>query len=298
VASFADSLFFSDYLKQPRTVLRLRTGKLLEAARLLAVCDRLWCRFAQFNLGAHVLEFAQPSFEFTCHNYQINLVMVRLSLALVSGFGVIGALSGAADDVLPSHFNFDRYSAMADHSPFAVATAVAVPAATPDFAKDLYVANAAHSPECDMVTIASGSDQNFKKYLSTMVPVDGYSIARIEWSEKVGETKVAISKDGKFFILSFNQALLSQAASARRAVADQTLPSVPIIHSLEAGQASRAHSRGVIQRNPRGVAAAARTPNPTPPPTPNLEPLEPPQVFNPQQLQQELEKMQNGQLPP
>jgi len=89
--------------------------------------------------------------------------MVRLSLALLSGFAVTGALSGSAEDVLPPRFNFDRYSAMADHSPFAVATAVAVPAAAPDFAKDLYVANAAHSPECDMVTIASSSDQNFKK---------------------------------------------------------------------------------------------------------------------------------------
>ena len=87
-----------------------------------------------------------------------------------------------------------------------------MPAATPDFAKDLYVANAARSPEGDMVTIASTSDQNFKKYLNTKEPVDGYSIASIEWSDRVGATKVTINKHGKFATLTFNQALLSQAA--------------------------------------------------------------------------------------
>jgi len=29
-------------------------------------------------------------------------------------------LSGRADDVVPSHFNFDRYAPMLHHSPFAV----------------------------------------------------------------------------------------------------------------------------------------------------------------------------------
>src|SRR5207249_12007601 len=127
-------------------------------------------------------------------------------------FAVSGAITGRADDVLPPRFNFNRYSAMVDHSPFAIATAVALPSATADFAKDLYVANAARSPEGDMVTIASSSDQNFKKYLSTRQPVDGYSIASIEWSDRVGATKVTISKDGKFATLTFNQALLTQQA--------------------------------------------------------------------------------------
>ncbi|PYJ72403.1 MAG: hypothetical protein DME72_08050 [Verrucomicrobia bacterium] len=125
---------------------------------------------------------------------------------LMSIFAVSGAITGRADDVLPPRFNFNRYSAMVDHSPFAIATAVALPSATADFAKDLYVANAARSPEGDMVTIASSSDQNFKKYLSTRQPVDGYSIASIEWSDRVGATKVTISKDGKFATITFNQA--------------------------------------------------------------------------------------------
>jgi hypothetical protein len=177
--------------------------------------------------------------------------MVKVSLALLSSFAIIGALSGSAEDVLPPRFNFDRYTRMVDHSPFAVATAMALPDATADFAKDLYIANAARSSEGDMVTIMSSSDRNFKKYLNTKEPVDGYSIASIEWSEKVGKTKVTISKDGKFATLTFNQSLLSQAASAERPAVDQMLPRVPIIPSPRAGQASRAHARGVVERNPK-----------------------------------------------
>src|SRR5258708_28025572 len=141
-----------------------------------------------------------------------QVIITRYSPALMSIVAGFSAMSGKADDNIPLRFNFDRYSAMVGHSPFAIATAVALPSATSDFAKDLYVANAARSPEGDMVTIASSSDQNFKKYLSTKQPVDGYGIASIEWSERVGATKVTISKDGKFASITFNEALLSQPA--------------------------------------------------------------------------------------
>src|SRR5213592_1644960 len=126
---------------------------------------------------------------------------------------LLGATYSQAEDALPPQYNFDRYAKMVDQSPFSVATAVAAPAATPDFAKDLYIANAARSQDGDMVTIASTSDHNFKKYLTTKEPVDGYSVANIEWSDKVGATKVTISKDGNFATLTFNQALLSQPLS-------------------------------------------------------------------------------------
>src|SRR2546421_12366273 len=107
----------------------------------------------------------------------------------MSIFVVIAILSARAED-LPTKLNFDRYKGMLDHSPFAVASAVIAPAATPNFAKDLYVANAARSPDGDMVTIASSADKEFKKYLTTKNPVDGYAISNIEWSDKVGETRV------------------------------------------------------------------------------------------------------------
>src|SRR5215475_11259721 len=130
----------------------------------------------------------------------------------VTILAVIGATYSQAEDVLPPQYNFDRYSKMMDKSPFAVATAVAAPAATPDFAKDLYIANAAKSQDGDLVTIGSTADHNFKKYLTTKESVEGYSIANIEWSDKVGGTKVTISKDGNFATITFNQALLQQPA--------------------------------------------------------------------------------------
>ncbi|MCA1659275.1 MAG: hypothetical protein LC642_01855, partial [Verrucomicrobiaceae bacterium] len=115
----------------------------------------------------------------------------------------------AADDV-PKSFEFGRYQGMLERSPFAIATAVAAPAATPNFAKDLYVANAARSKDGDLVTIASSADKNFKKYLKTNEAQDGYKITSIEWSDKVGATKVTISKENQTATLTFNEALLRQ----------------------------------------------------------------------------------------
>src|SRR5438046_9830068 len=104
---------------------------------------------------------------------------MKYSSALILILALLGVIYSQAEEVLPPQFNFDRYSMMVDHSPFAVATEVAAPAATPDFAKDLYIANAARSPDGDMVTLASNADHNFKKYLTTIEPVNGYGLARI-----------------------------------------------------------------------------------------------------------------------
>src|SRR5213595_1581604 len=152
---------------------------------------------------------------------------MKYSPALVFILSLLGAVYVQAEEVLPPQFNFDRYSKMVEHSPFAVATEVAAPAATPDFAKDLYIANAARSPDGDMVTLASTSDHNFKKYLTTKEPADGYSIANIEWSDKVGATKVTISKDGNFATITFNQALLSQTAPNVGPASRGVTPSMP-----------------------------------------------------------------------
>jgi hypothetical protein len=133
-----------------------------------------------------------------------------------------------ADDV-PKPYTFARYQAMLDRSPFAVATAVAAPAPTPNFAKDLYIANAARSADGAFVTIASSADKNFKKYLSSDAPEDGYSITNVEWSDKVGATKVTISKDGQTATLAFNEALLKQPLAAGQAPQAQPIiaPQVP-----------------------------------------------------------------------
>ena len=199
---------------------------------------------------------------------------MKYSLTLATILAIAGATYSQAEDVLPRQYNFDRYATMVDQSPFAVATAVAAPAATPDFAKDLYIANAARSQDGDLVTIASTGDHNFKKYLTTKEPVDGYSISSIEWSDKVGQTKVTISKDGNFATLTFNQALLSQV-SPGGSVGARPLPApampvpnpggVPNVHApklpanvppelqqlIPSRDAMQPRTRGMIQRSPR-----------------------------------------------
>jgi hypothetical protein len=200
---------------------------------------------------------------------------MKYSLTLVTLLAVAGVSYSRAEDVLPPQYNFDRYSKMMDQSPFAIATAVAAPAATPDFAKDLYIANAAKSQDGDLVTIASSTDHNFKKYLTTKEAVDGYSVASIEWSDKVGQTKVTISKDGNFATLTFNQALLSQSSPGgpmgARPVPAPVMPvqnpaGVPNAHAPKlppnvppelqqlippARDVSNPRTRGIIQRNPK-----------------------------------------------
>ncbi len=136
-----------------------------------------------------------------------------------------------AEDDLPSPAKFGRYEPMLKRSPFAVASASAPAGATPDFARDLYVANAAHSADGDFVTLASTTDKNLKEYLNTRETVDGYSISNIQWSDRVGETKVTITKDGQFATLTFNEALLSQAIQnpvAPMAQQPQGIPGRPV----------------------------------------------------------------------
>ena len=204
---------------------------------------------------------------------------MKYSFTLVTIIAIAGVTYIHGEEVLPPQYNFDRYSKMMDQSPFAIASAVAAPAATPDFAKDLYIANAARSQDGDLVTLASTADHNFKKYLTTKEPVDGYSVASIEWSDKVGQTKVTINKDGNFATLTFNQALLSQAAPGGGAAArPMPAPAMPVpnpagvpnthapklppnvppeLQQLIPSRDSMPRTRGMIQRSPRTTKGSA-----------------------------------------
>ena len=210
---------------------------------------------------------------------------MKTSLVIVICFLPVMAL---ADDPLPKRPDFNRYKAMLDRSPFAVAT-VAVTTATPDFAKDLYVANDARSDDGAFVTLASATDKNFKEYLTTKGPNEhGWGISDVQWSDQIGQTKVTITKDGKYATLTFNQALLSQTSNQLQANAMQAqlfppgiaappqpyvkpapIPSLPPSFQQPirpiVPQPGQIHQRGVIQRNP--------TPIPTPiVPIPNVPP--------------------------
>jgi len=211
----------------------------------------------------------------------------NLALALLALLGIVPLSMLLADDV-PAPYTFARYQPMMDRSPFAVATAPAVAAPTPNFAKDLYVANAAHSEEGDFVAIASSADKNFKKYLSSKGPEDGYSIINIEWSEKVGATKVTIGKDGQTATLTFNEALIKQPTATgpppqmpeQRNVQAQPIVPAPVTQPQPNYQQQRPapvpqlptpppRIRGVIPKNPN--VPTTPVPAVTVAPTPEVE---------------------------
>ena len=201
-----------------------------------------------------------------------------------------------ADDI-PAPYTFARYQAMMDRSPFALATKPVEAAPPPNFAKDLYIANAAHSKDGDFVTLASSADKNFKKYLSTDHCEDGYCIKDIEWSDKLGATKVTISKDGQTAPVGFNEALLKQTVAGQappqqqvpqqqqqqqiqpqQIVPQPVVPQQPAVQQQQNIQQQRPapipqlptpppRVRGVIPKNP----TAAVTPAPTVAPTPEVE---------------------------
>ena len=134
---------------------------------------------------------------------------LKALVRLLAGLLTSGTMLAA--DNLPKPLAFARYQAMTEKSPFAVATAAVPPPVAPNFAKDLYIANAAKAPEGDLVTVASSADRSLKEYIVSSAPnAHGFGIANIEWSDKVGATKVTITKDGQFATLTFNQAVLSQ----------------------------------------------------------------------------------------
>lgn len=190
-----------------------------------------------------------------------HIVTTFLLSALVSAEYAL-----AADDI-PKPAPFVRYEVMMNRSPFAVATAVAPAPVAPNFAKDLYIANAARLPGEGVVTLNSSSDKNLKEYLTTKGPnAHGYGIANIEWSDRVGATKVTIAKDGQFATLTFNQALLSQPLASNPSQQIQPVPQLP-------GQP------GIAQPVP-GVITPNPNPNPNmirPAPIPTL-PTPPPRV--------------------
>ena len=194
-------------------------------------------------------------------------------LAMSSIVVLSGVVAAWAEDAIPKHADFSRYEAMLKNSPFDVASAPALAAQAPSWSKDLYVANAAHTPHVDLVTLMSVSDRNLKEYLSTEKPNDhGYGIANIEWSDDPAATKVTISKDGQFATIGFNEALASQPNGAfppspmtqpMGMKQNPQLPQFPVVP----------HTRGVIPRNPNQMQGMEGMPGqPAPPPVPPKEP--------------------------
>jgi len=175
---------------------------------------------------------------------------------------LLSVTTGIADD-LPKTPSFARYEGMMNRSPFAVATAAVPPPQAPNFAKDLYIANAARLADEGVVTLTSSTDKNLKEYLSTKAPnKSGYSISNIEWSDRVGATKVTITKDGQVATLTFNQALISQPLASVPVPQPQAVPQQP----QPVQQAGGVPAQPNPQLNANMIKPAPIPTLPTPPP--------------------------------
>lgn len=184
--------------------------------------------------------------------------LISLSILAVSV-----SITCRADDVIPKRTDFSRYAAMVEHSPFAVASAPSLASTTPSWSKDLFIANAAHMQEADLITIMSLSDKNLKEYVSTDESnPHGYGIASIEWSDNPGATKVTISKDGQFATLGFNEAVMAQPPM----IPNAPPPQFPGVKPGTPPTLPAPHVRGVIPRKPSQVS-----------PPPNSAPMHAPE---------------------
>jgi len=198
----------------------------------------------------------------------LSVLIVLCSPGRSLGQGGSKTAAPRADDAIPKRLDFNRYAVMVDRSPFAVATAPTQVAGPPAWSKDLFIANAAHTPEVDVVTIASVSDKNLKEYLTTQGPNDhGYGIAAIEWADTPGGTKVTISKDGQFATIGFNEAVMTQGPQPIQP--QPFTPNMPAAAVKPQPPLPVPHVRGLIQRSrqPAGTSPA---------PVPNAAPLEAP----------------------
>jgi hypothetical protein len=121
----------------------------------------------------------------------------------------------AAAQPLPTPYPEARYSQMSAKSPFAVATAVATAAPTPDFAAQLYVDGVVNINGTDFAAIKSrASDQPLSLFLAVgKTSDDGLKVERVKWSDEIGKSTVDVSKNGERATLAFDQDTIKTAGS-------------------------------------------------------------------------------------
>jgi hypothetical protein len=167
-----------------------------------------------------------------------RLFSVMNAIPLFLAGALLAEPAFAAHTVLPEPLPASRYEKMIESSPFALATATAAPAEKgPGPFANLFVSAIAQLKDADgkvqdVVTIKSRGDQSTFTLVGNDANKDGMQLASIEWSDKVGATKVTLKKGTEFGTVEFDQANLqgpSQPAPVPRALqpGGVPLPAVP-----------------------------------------------------------------------
>jgi hypothetical protein len=180
----------------------------------------------------------------------------------------------AVQDVLPASLPSSRYDKLIEASPFALATKTEAPVEKgPGPFVHLFVATIAQFKDADgktrdMVTFKSRADQSTFTLEGNEPNKEGYQIAGIEWSDRVGETKVTLKKGTEFGTVEFDKANVTGPAQPAnpqaRPGAAPARPGVPGVVTPNTNPAQRNNLRVPVPQVPRPTAVPA--PNAIPKP--------------------------------
>jgi hypothetical protein len=187
------------------------------------------------------------------------------SVALVSATIACTTSAFAVQEVLPQPLPSARYDKMIEASPFALATKTEAPVEKgPGPFVHLTVATIAQLKDPDgktrdIVTFKSRADSSTFTLEGNEPNKEGFQIAGIEWSDRVGETKVTLKKGTEFGTVEFDKANVTGPPQGAN---PQARPGGAVIPGAGANPA---------QRNPLRPTVPA-VPRPTVPPVPSAVP--------------------------
>jgi hypothetical protein len=144
---------------------------------------------------------------------------VSFLCALFACFCARATVAVSADNVELRTFPASRYAPLIAASPFALDTrAIAPPVDEPNPFADFVIVTLAqiHDPATgthDIVTIRSRKEPPTFWTLEGKTPnCEGIQVTRIDWSERVGETKVVIKKGAQMGTVEFDKAAMHPTA--------------------------------------------------------------------------------------
>lgn len=154
--------------------------------------------------------------------------MKSLGILLLTLFASCVFCSAGSD--LPQAFAFQRYEAMVERSPFALATPAAKdPTQNAPFAAELYVTGLGRIGNTDCVFIASRDQQRRYTLISGETGPEDLRLRSVEWSDQVGKSRVTISKGEESGVLEFDQAVVqAPPAPPSAGTADHSAPPPPV----------------------------------------------------------------------
>ena len=131
----------------------------------------------------------------------------------------------AGDRAIPDPWPADRYAAMAQASPFALATPAApVAAQQASFAANWFVGGLGRLGDVDYVTIKSRDLTSQFSLYGHEPAKDGTVLAEVKWSDELGKSTVTLRKGNETALLEFNEADLRGPAPAAAPGADGKRP--------------------------------------------------------------------------